>query len=243
MNDHEDRPLSQEEAMTLDPPGHIAVVGAGLNGIEAALYGRFLGYDVTLIEANRVGGLAHTLIDEPLPVLPARCASTLAFGALQAQRSQREMVFPTTPQQWLDDVIAPLVETDLLRGRLRCPFQVQSVTTVPEPELDDDQLEGVDEDCEDEIPPDFRLVGAAEGDTAAEIVAEAVIIATGRHEAVSTDFELPAPYFFSIATVEQEGGSESSWESCMRAAQKQIVAIYATLAGRDSLDLYRPRRM
>ena len=47
--------------MTLDPPGSIAVVGAGPLGIEAALYGRFLGYDVTLIEAVSVANSLRPL--------------------------------------------------------------------------------------------------------------------------------------------------------------------------------------
>ena len=60
--------------MTLDPPGTIVVVGAGALGIEAALYGRYLGYNVTLIEAqddreealaialSRVGAAARALL-------------------------------------------------------------------------------------------------------------------------------------------------------------------------------------
>ncbi|EMI22110.1 Pyridine nucleotide-disulfide oxidoreductase, NAD-binding region domain protein [Rhodopirellula maiorica SM1] len=40
------------EIATLDPPGSIAIVGAGPLGVEAALYGRFLGYNVSLIEAR-----------------------------------------------------------------------------------------------------------------------------------------------------------------------------------------------
>jgi len=45
----------QDDSLTLDPPGAIAVVGAGPLGIEAALYGRYLGYDVKLYEAKSVG--------------------------------------------------------------------------------------------------------------------------------------------------------------------------------------------
>ena len=41
--------------MTLDPPGSIAIVGAGTHGIEAGLYGRFLGYDVKILERGAIG--------------------------------------------------------------------------------------------------------------------------------------------------------------------------------------------
>ena len=80
-------PMDDHDPITLDPPGSIAVVGAGVLGIEAALYGRFLGYDVTIIEAVAVAHAMRDLQSLPLPMLPDRCLSPLAVAALQAQRS------------------------------------------------------------------------------------------------------------------------------------------------------------
>ena len=65
------------DATTLDPPGSIAVVGAGALGIEAALYGRFLGYDVTLIEAAAVG---HSMTDQARRTV-ADVARSVSFSA------------------------------------------------------------------------------------------------------------------------------------------------------------------
>ena len=52
--------------MAIDTPARIAVLGAGPIGLEAALYARFLGYDVDVYERGKVadrnlgpiGGLA-----------------------------------------------------------------------------------------------------------------------------------------------------------------------------------------
>ena len=41
--------------MMVDTPATIAVLGAGPIGLEAALYGRFLGYAVNVYERGRVG--------------------------------------------------------------------------------------------------------------------------------------------------------------------------------------------
>lgn len=48
-------PPKPDMDMTLDPPGSIGIVGAGTHGIEAGLYGRFLGYDVTVLERGSIG--------------------------------------------------------------------------------------------------------------------------------------------------------------------------------------------
>ena len=99
-------PEVTHDAATLDPPRSIAVVGAGPLGIEAALYGRFLGYDVTLFEAF---GVAHSISDrrdEAIEVMPDRCLSPLAKSALQAQAGDAEpKALPVTIGQWIDQVI------------------------------------------------------------------------------------------------------------------------------------------
>ena len=73
-----------DAAMTLDPPGRIVVVGAGPLGIEAALYGRYLGYEVDVYEAGDIGQSWLADQEAALPMLPARCLSPLAIAALGA---------------------------------------------------------------------------------------------------------------------------------------------------------------
>ena len=214
--------------MTLEPPGSIAVVGAGPLGIEAALYGRFLGYDVTLIEAVEIAHSLASLRDQPMQISPDRCLSPLATGAMQSQYPDfATSTKPLTVAQWIDDVLLPLTETDLLRARKICPGRVTGIELVDVPHEEDDPA--------DEIPPDFRLE-IKQPHSSQQLDAEAVILATGREE-LEMSFSLPAPYCFRVG-----GVCSGSDEADLWSGFGEIVSIYAALAGRKNLDLYQPRR-
>lgn len=215
--------------MTLDPPGTIAVVGAGPLGIEAALYGRFLGYDVTLIEAVQVANSLRDRMEQPLSISPDRCLSPLAVGALQSQHP--EFVASAMPMkigELVDQALLPLTETDLLRGRLKCPGRVTEIQT-----LDVDVQEAEDPEV---VPPDFRLTLSTDASNES-FDAEAVILATGEDSGIELAFPIPTPYFFQI-----EGSRSGNPEQDFWKGLKQIVSVFAELAGREDLDLYRPRR-
>lgn len=232
---------SAEQDQTLDPPGSIAVIGAGPLGCEAALYGRFLGYKVTLIEAIAVGQSMRDEIDRPLPMLPDRCLSPLAISALRAQRESDDSTsppLPTTIGDWILDALVPLTETDLLRGRTLIPARVSQIVQVPvaDDEKSDDEAAGGE--VEDDIPPDFRLTLERDSDGEDCIDVEAVILAVGPSCEIQLGFQLPTPYFFRVG----EQSTEDA-EKDLVAGFRQIVGIFAKLAGRDDLDLYRPRRV
>ncbi|PAY16932.1 hypothetical protein CKO51_23890 [Rhodopirellula sp. SM50] len=221
-----------ETTATLEPPGSIAVIGAGPLGIEAALYGRFLGYDVTLFEAV---GVAHSIAekrDEPIPMMPDRCVSPLARGALEAQAGDADpQPLPLSIGEWIDRVWLPLTETDLLRGRLRCPVRVTAMG-LEASGAEDEAAEETGDD--DDVPPDFQLT--FDDGTSADF--EAVIVATGADgEEISRSFSLPADYLFAVGR-QQTGDAEADFWSGL----KEIVAVYASLGGRADLDLYQPRR-
>lgn len=231
---------------TLDPPGSIAVIGAGPLGCEAALYGRFLGYDVTLIESRAVGNSIRRKSDQPLAMMPDRCLSPLALQALETQRvssDAEKMRLPTTYGQWVSQALEPLTETDLLRGRLRCPSRVLQIDQVPLTELregESSNKENAESNSQPSelIPPDFRLTWQnLQGDQDC-IDFESVILAVGDSSEIRLGFDLPAPYFFRIGF--NRSGDDAT---DLAAGHKQIVAVYASLAGRAELDLYRPRRM
>ncbi len=216
------------DEMTLEPPGSIAVVGAGPLGIEAALYGRFLGYDVTIIEAKEVASTLRGYSSQPLPLSPDRCLSPLALAALQSQYPDFADTRAMTIGELVFDALVPLTVTDLLRGRLMCPARVTGIQTV-DVELDEGENEN-------EIPPDFRLAVSTIAST--DVVdAEAVILAIGPEAAIELGFQTPAPYFFRIGQARSENAEQHFWSGL-----REIVSIYAALAGREDLDLYRPRR-
>ena len=229
---------------TLDPPGTIAVIGGGALGVEAALYGRFLGYTVTLVEAKSIGNSAEPFRDEPLPVLPDRCLSPLAMSALSNQvHDSGPQALPTTVGQWIDEGLLAITQTDLLRGCVRCQTQVTAVDQVPvmreEPMMQEEDGEDWEEDHLEDLPDDFCLhLQDADGETT-ELVVEAVIVATGNDAALPQAMRpATSEYLFRI-------GADASGdvEKDLRRGYQEIVAIFAGLAGRESLDLYRPRRL
>lgn len=71
--------------MAVDTPARIAVLGAGPVGLEAALYGRYLGYDVDVYERGQVAdnllGWGHVRLFSPWHL----SASPLGIAALAAQ--------------------------------------------------------------------------------------------------------------------------------------------------------------
>lgn len=251
---------SQPYEMTLDPPGRIAVIGAGVLGLEAALYGRFLGYDVVVFERGEVGQSLRSRLDEPLPVLPSGCLSSLALAAITAQDGGDApgavRPLPMTVGQWISQGLERLAQTDLLRGRVLTSCEVTAIELV-EVDLDDTDGEviasaddSLDMIVEGEVPPDFRLtITPDEGQTSLDF--EAVILATGSALPGQIhgwqDFT-KSPYFFCI------GQNHGDWESAdsmiertpdgkLRDGYRQIVNLYAKLGGRSSLDLYRPKRL
>ena len=262
MTDPDPVPADAPADATLDPPGSIAVIGAGPLGIEAALYGRYLGYDVTLFERQRVADHWRSRAAEPLPLPSSRCWSPLAAAALEAQYPERfPAQGPLTIGQWIDRGLVPLLETDLLRGRLRAPAEVTRIDLAERFAADPGPGAGPDVDPvgaanaeasaaeEESPPPDFRLTvrvpTASEADggrpaETAEITAdfEAVIVAVGVGETPDYGFAVPTDYLFRVGEREL-----SDAEASLREGFRQIVAIYAGLGGRSDLDLYRPRRI
>lgn len=269
-----------DERMTLDPPGSIAVIGAGPLGLEAALYGRFLGYDVTVFERGLVAQSLRGWEAEPLPMLPSTCLSPLASAALKTQFGTEPLggqhPSPVTIGQWVRDGLEKLAATDLLRGRVLVGHEVVGirlsdsapggaasmvdgrVDSVQANPSDRPGVEGLESGCDDddefeivgEVPPDFRLTflrlpptDSGQGAESCCLEFEAVIWATGRaaNERIAGFGDLrDAPYLFRIGEVVPP--AETNPENQLRTGFQDIVRVYAELGGRETLDLYRPRR-
>ena len=191
----------------------------------------FLGYDVSVLEAATVGHRYATIADQPLDS-PDRSLTPLAFSALQAQYPEiKGQPLPTNMGDWHSELLLPLTQTDLLRDRVTCRAHVRRIEHAmvsdqpTEPGVDPEQDTDSEQDT-DPVPPDFKLHFDS-----TSVVSEAVILAC-ETDGIEMGFQPPTPYFFAIEVSSRDD----------RELLKQIVDIYAQLAGRDDLDLYRPRR-
>ena len=116
--------------MAVDTPARIAVLGAGPIGLEAAIYARFLGYDVTIIErgevAENVQRWGHVCLFSPFSMNH----SSLGAAAIAAQGSQNALPKDEellTGHQWRERYLLPLSETDLLSDHLCTNTRVLSL--------------------------------------------------------------------------------------------------------------------
>lgn len=255
----------ETDDMTLDPPGSIAILGTTPIGIEAALYGRYLGYDVRLFagldrwltpdcsrdNCKRIGPTFHNdwfanhwLLEKPvsdkyeeaLPMMPDRCLSSLACSAIVAQREDAMRALPSTMRQWIEEGLWQITQTDLLRKRTFPETFVDSIELVP--------VDLNDNPDDEELPPDFRLhlSGQPTGDDSeSQLDCECVIVAGLPINELQLAFELPRDYLFVIGQ-ETEPEITGAAEH-LREGYRQIASVFAQLAGRAELDLYRPMRL
>ncbi|MFO0898733.1 MAG: FAD-dependent oxidoreductase [Pirellulales bacterium] len=159
--------------MAVDTPAKIAILGAGPIGLEAALYARFLGYEVALYErgeaAEHLRQTAHVRWFTPFK----QNSSSLGRAALAAQGG---VVLPSddallTAGELVDAYFRPLAESDLLVDGLH---EQTEVLASGRGELLKGELVG--DDARREFP--FRvLLRSAEGERVEE--ADVVIDATG----------------------------------------------------------------
>ncbi len=228
------------DEMTLEPPGRIGIIGAGPIGLECALYGRYLGYEVVVVEAGAIGQTLREHRDLPLPMLPDRCLSPLALAAIQTQSETSDpLVLPLTIGDWIDQGLQAIAETDLLDGCVFTHARVESISLAPIDQ--DDELGDETEDDDEhfgEIPPDFDLkIRDADGVLTTQRV-EAIVICTGRLVDIAANYPEDAEYAFRIG-----GSYTGDAEHDLTQGRREIVKIFAILMGRAELDLYRPRRL
>jgi thioredoxin reductase len=116
--------------MAIDTPARIAVLGAGPIGLEAALYGRYLGYDVDVYDQGRVADnvqrWGHVVMFSPFGMN----ASPLGLAALAAQDpdyrppGEGELL---TGLDYARRYLLPLSQSDLLSDHLQLQTRVVAV--------------------------------------------------------------------------------------------------------------------
>lgn len=116
--------------MAIDTPARLAILGAGPIGLEAALYARFLGYDVVVFEtgdvAESVRRWGHVRMFTPFGMN----RTTLGLAAIHAQdESSRPPADDAllTGHEWVERYLLPLSQTDLLSDHLRLHTAVLGV--------------------------------------------------------------------------------------------------------------------
>lgn len=116
--------------MAIDTPAKLAILGAGPIGLEAALYARFLGYDVIILEQGRVCEHVQQWGHARLLAPFAEHCSALGLAALEAQDEHYQPPEPTallTGRQWIEQYLQPLADTDLLSEHIFAETRVLGV--------------------------------------------------------------------------------------------------------------------
>ncbi len=101
----------------VESPASIAVIGAGSVGIEAALYARFLGYNVDIYDTGRPARAATRWHHRSIEATVAECTTSLGHAALSAQEESYRRPNSTTiftGKQYADEYLTPVAKTDLL---------------------------------------------------------------------------------------------------------------------------------
>lgn len=138
----------------VESPATIAVIGAGPVGIEAALYARFLGFNVDIFDAGRPARNATRWHERLLDVPVRDCTTSLGHAALASQDENYQAPDQDrrfTGQQFADEYLLPLAKSDLLVDSIHINSPVMEVSRL-RVALDDPC--DLQERCNDE----FRLL-------------------------------------------------------------------------------------
>jgi len=229
---------------SLEPPALIGIIGAGPVGIEAALYARFLGYDVIVWDRGEVAESVANSSGDALPF--SQLSTSLAINAMSAQSEDyvaRNADDLLTAEEWKNEYLLPLSRTDLIRKLFKTQTEIESVIAVDPPEV----TEG-----DDDPPPTAFKVQTADGQTWENVVA--IIDTAGpkpfidglesNPTAVAADeqSELAKTLITSVTNYYVLGAK--SWgerraEFTARNGHDQIRALFTLIGEREGLDLYR----
>ena len=247
--------------MSLDTPARIAILGAGPTGLEAALYARFLGYDVDVYERGRVAENLLGCGQQPLAVPWRLVPSPLAVAALEAQDASWQVPAADailTCEEIVARYYVPLASSDLLVDGVRTQTTVHAVSRLKETgeSLARDELRG------DEARADGAFCIALRTGSGEEqlVLADAVIDCTGagglNHDGSGSDFlgqlqtELLEPQvssaggpqrllrvepdFYILGAKSRQNGDEFTFAEGL----VQIRDLFTIVGDRTTLDLY-----
>ena len=171
--------------MFLDTPATIAILGGGPIGIESALYARFLGYDVTIVERGEPFGRLRRWKHLRLLSAFRDHRSSLGLAALEAHDQDYQPPdddAELTIEDWVRLYLLPLSQTDLIADHIQSLTEVTSIKRVAwnEQEGASDRSSDVLDETDDEpqTRPRYEVMVEAQGGPQT-MVFDAVIDATG----------------------------------------------------------------
>lgn len=177
--------------MAVDTPARIAIIGAGPVGLEAALYARFLGYEVDIYESGEVADSVRRWGHVKLFTPWRQNVSPLAVAALTAQDTAWQPPDGDailTGREFADRYLLPLAGSDLLVDGLHTHTEVLAVGR-------EGQFKGDHVGEEARIDADLRLLLRDSSGGESIATADVVIDASGtfgNHNWVGTS-GIPAP--------------------------------------------------
>lgn len=225
MTEADDEIVETEDEMdknpeAIEPPALIGVIGAGPVGIEAALYARFLGYNV--IVWDKAAEVAANVGADDSQTLPfSELVTPLALNALGAQSeayAPRDSAEKLSAAEWKAEYLLPLSATDLIRKCFQLETEIQTVTV-----RENDSVE-----AEEDAPPRLFTITAANEQSWDQVAA--VIDTAG-----------PTPFFSGGPGYHILGAKSStdSGEFTVRDGHHQVRKLFAQLGDRENLDLYQ----
>jgi hypothetical protein len=138
----------------IDTPATVAVLGAGPVGVEAALYARFLGYYVVLIDARRVGSRLIRWGNQSLNVKFGEATSSLGLAALEAQEQSDGLPAAdevVTCREYVEKYLLPLAKSDLIQECVHINSPVVSISRAHWPK-------GYPQSIEERSEDEFRIL-------------------------------------------------------------------------------------
>lgn len=161
--------------MEVETPATVAILGAGPIGLEAALYARFLGYDVIIFDRGRIAEnvrrWGHVRMFSPFGLnrSPLGLAALAAHDAAFAPPADDALL---TGGEWVARYLEPLSQTDLLADRIR---EHTTVIAVGRQSLRKGELVG----REDRADSPFRILLRDASGAEQQQLADVVIDTTG----------------------------------------------------------------
>lgn len=218
--------------MSIDAPARLAILGGGPVGLEAALYARFLGYDVVLYEQGEVGQAVRKWGEKPLSEPFGQRHSTLGLAAIEAQdETYRPPSDETvlTGNQWLEWYLAPLATTDLIAEHLRLHTAVVGVSKV--------EAAASDASPEDEDSPPSLIVFSRQCAGEEQSAAFHGILDCTGTEATGFWVDLEDQVASGFYVLGSKSGCRSD-NFPFQHGLNQIRDLFADLGDRATLDLY-----